>query len=221
MSDDIVVSAPKHWLRKPDLFFALVKQTALGPTLDASEVSGCNAITAAMQGAPIGHAAYALATAYLETGHTMQPVLEANWLSKPQRERYFFRMYDIGGDRPNVARQLGNLSPGDGVKFCGRGYVQATGRRNYKLASDKLGVDLIADPDKAMLPDIAAQVMRMGMDEGWFTGKSLRSFLPDDGRATWGQFVQARRIINGQDRAAVIADAAVKFQDALAAGEWA
>lgn len=205
-------------LKSPRLFFDSVK-SVLG-SLEQSEVNGCNAILSAMEGSPLAHTAYAMATAFLETGRTMEPVMEANWLSKEARERYFFRMYDIAGARPAVAKALGNLCSGDGAKFCGMGYVQMTGRTNYQRAADKLGVDLIGHPEKAMEPEIAAKIMRQGMDHGWFTGKSFSSYLPGGGRADRAAFVQARRIINGADRASDIAGFALQFQTALEAGGW-
>ena len=207
-------------LKNPAGFFASVRSGILGPTLDESEVEGCEAILEAMDGAPLSHAAYALATAFLETASTMQPVAEANWLSVAARERYFFRMYDIGGARPGVARTLGNTTPGDGVKFAGRGYVQLTGRRNYKHAGDEIGLDLLLTPSAAMMPLAAAKIMRGGMDEGWFTGKKFADYLKPGGPAVRSQFVAARRIINIQDRAHDIAGFALQFQTALQAGGW-
>ncbi|MHB8682834.1 MAG: glycoside hydrolase family 19 protein [Dehalococcoidia bacterium] len=49
---------------------------------------------------------------------------------------------------------LGNTEPGDGVRFKGRGPIQLTGRKNYQLASDALGVDLVNDPALAASPDV-------------------------------------------------------------------
>ena len=46
----------------------------------------------------------------------------------------------------------------DGVKFHGRGYIQLTGRANYKAMSELAGVDLIANPDAALEPDAAAKI---------------------------------------------------------------
>lgn len=207
-------------LEKPGVFFDVLRKGLLGPTLDPNEVSGCNAILAAMEGAPLSYTAYALATPYLETAHTMQPVREAYWLSEAAANRYFFRMYDIAGARPHKARELGNLCAGDGAKFCGRGYVQLTGRANYQKAADKLGVDLIGHPEKAMEPKVAAAIMRKGMEEGWFTTKRFSHYLPPKGRATREQYRKARYIINGQDRAADIAGFALEFESALEAGGW-
>ena len=195
-------------------FFAACRTTVMGPMLDDDEVGGASAILDAMKGAPISHCAYALATAWHETAHTMQPIREMGGPS------YLFRMYDPKGHRPHVAAELGNTMPGDGVQYAGRGYVQLTGRRNYEIAGKRLGYPLLGNPDLAMRPDIAAQIMRQGMAEGWFTGKGFRDYLPATGPAPRVRFVDARRIINGKDRAAQIAIYAGQFQEALVEGRW-
>jgi len=200
-------------LKDPAAFFAAVRSSkALGPSLSSDEVSGCEAILTACAGFPASWAAYALATAVVETAGTMQPIKEYGGTA------YFRRMYDIEGERPAKARELGNLTPGDGAKFCGRGYVQLTGRANYERAGAKLGLPLVTEPDRAMDPQIAAQIMRLGMQEGWFTGRTLDRYLPTT--ADIHQFTNARRIINGQDRAVEIAGYALEFQSALKAGVW-
>ena len=199
---------------RPSKFFDVCRAGIMGPTLDNSEVSGANAILEAMQGLPKAWCAYALATAWHETAHTLQPIKEFGG------NNYFFRRYDIQGQNPRLARQLGNTQPGDGVKYAGRGYVQLTGRANYQRATTKLGTDLIGNPDFAMLPSVAADILRHGMREGWFTGKSFQSYLPASGLATAAQFQAARRIINGTDKQALIANYAIEFQKALVAGEW-
>jgi hypothetical protein len=203
-------------------FFDAVRKGLLGPTLSPGEVSGCSAIMAAMSGTPIAWTAYALATAYKETAHTMQPVNELGGVA------YFMRRYDITGQRPDIARELGNTTPGDGAKFHGRGYPQMTGKKNYILADAKLAAaglikpgELLADPDLALRDDIAAFIMRRGMQDGWFTNKTFSHFLPSHDRAVRSQFADARRIINGQDCADEIAGYACQFQDALTAGGWA
>ena len=207
--------APEAPFDLPAFFDALRASKALGPTLSESEVNGCEAILAACKGWPASWTAYALATAVVETAGTMQPIKEIGGAA------YFRRMYDIEGNRPAKARELGNLTPGDGARYAGRGYVQLTGRRNYGKAAAALGHPLVANPDLAMRPDIAAQIMVQGMEGGWFTGKSLATYLPASGPATLAQFKEARRIINGQDRATEIAGYALEFQKALKAGGWA
>jgi putative chitinase len=201
-------------LHQPKAFFDHLRATVLGPDLSADEVNGCNAILTAMEGLPLAYVAYALATAYHETAHTMQPVKERGGTG------YFTRMYDIMGQRPDVAKRLGNMQPGDGATFCGRGYVQITGRHNYAKASEKLGLDCVRFPDIALHPAAAAFIMREGMLGGWFTGVTLASELPEHEPACMGSFVNARRIINGVDRAQLIAGYAMQFQKALQLGAW-
>jgi putative chitinase len=191
---------------RPERFFAAVRAGLLGPVLSQDEVDGCDAILAACRDWPLGWTAYGLATAYHETWHTMAPIIEVGGPA------YFTRMYDLAGLRPAIAAQLGNTEPGDGCRFCGRGYVQLTGRANYARAG------LVEAPDRALEADVAASVLEHGMREGWFTSRRLMDVLPLGGRATRAQFTAARRVINGQDRAALIADYALRFQDALVAG---
>ena len=197
-----------------EAFFAEVRKGILAPTLTPDEVSGCEAIMDAMAGLPRSWCAYALGTAYHETAHTMQPISEFGGPA------YFTRMYDITGQRPTLARKMGNTEPGDGPKYRGRGYVQLTWKVNYAKAGAKLGVDLVAHPEMAIRPDIAAKIMRDGMVEGWFTGKRLGDYLQGS-FATLVQYQGARRIINGTDKAALIAGYAMQFESALAKGSWA
>jgi len=53
---------------------------------------------------------------------------------------------------------LGNTQSGDGVRFKGRGFIQLTGRANYRLYGGKIGQPLEANPTLASNPEIAAQV---------------------------------------------------------------
>jgi len=200
-------------LANPAAFFASIRTGLLGPALSDSEVSGCNAILAACEGWRLSWTAYALATAYHEAAHTMQPVSEIG------NVHYFRRMYDIEGGNPALAKRLGNTEPGDGAKYAGRGYVQLTGRGNYAKAERELHEPLIANPACALRPDVAAEIMRRGMEEGWFTGRGMATYLTSD-HETLANFTQARKIINGLDRAELIAGYAMQFQDALEAGKW-
>ena len=202
-------------MKNPQVFFAKLRSGIMGPTLDDDEVTGTSAILEACAGLPVSWTAYALATSFHETAHTMQPIKEFGG------EKYFTRRYGIEGQNPRLAQSLGNTLPGDGAKYAGRGYVQLTGRSNYIKAGIKLNVDLVGGPDLALSKDIAALILRHGCREGWFTGKGFQHYLPASGPATAAQFQAARRIINGTDKAALIAQYASKFQDALIAGEWA
>lgn len=178
---------------------------------DEDQVMGCQTLLTAMAGLPTSFTAYALATAYHETAHTMQPVNEIGG------DAYFTRMYDICGNRPELAKEMGNTTLGDGIKYHGRGYVQLTWKDNDQKAADKLGVDLVQHPALALQPENAAQILRHGMVEGWFAGKTLADYLPGTGSATDAQFTQARRIINSLDCAELIAGYALEFQSAIVA----
>lgn len=193
----------------------------LGPKISAGEFEGCDQIIFACgrNGWGISWVAYALATTYHETAHTMEPVKEYGGTA------YFTRMYDIRGNRPAKARELGNLTPGDGAKYAGRGFVQLTGKSNYVKATAKLremGItaDLVADPDRAMEPQIAAAILVSGMREGWFTGRDIDDDLPATGPATLAQFIASRDIINGRDKQELIAGYAADFQTALQEGGY-
>lgn len=192
-------------------FFAAVRRQPFRGKLTQQQVEGLTAILDEWDRRyPKGDTrwlAYLLGTAFHETATTMQPIREMGG------EGYFRRMYDIRGDRPNVARTLGNTQPGDGARFCGRGYVQLTGRAGYIRAGRAVGVDLIATPDAAMQPDIAAHIAFVGMAEGWFTCKKLTDYF-NSAVTDWRG---ARRIINGTDRADLIAGYAMAFHDAIRA----
>jgi putative chitinase len=196
-----------NWLRS---------NAMLGPKISPAEFQGCQSILAACAAAghPLSWTAYELGTGYHETAHTMQPINELGGAA------YFVRLYDINGQRASLAKQMGNTAPGDGIKFHGRGFVQLTWKSNYEKAGKKLGFDLVGDPELALDPKIAGEIMASGMEEGWFSGKKLGDYLPKTKLATKAQFVAARPIVNGTDRADLVAGYAVNFQDALAAGGW-
>lgn len=68
-----------------------------------------------------------------------------------------FKKYDIRF-APNKAKALGNTKPGDGAKFKGRGYIQLTGKYNYKKAGEALGLPLAEKPELVEKPEVAAKV---------------------------------------------------------------
>jgi putative chitinase len=148
---------------------------------------------------------YMLGTAHHEVGRTMQPINEIGG------NAYFFRMYDKDGQRPDVARRLGNTQAGDGVKFHGRGYVQLTGRRNYQDMKNRTGADLVAHPELALDTKIATKIIFEGMMKGTFTGKKLSDYF----NARTEDWRNARRIVNGTDRADLVASYAKKYYAAI------
>ncbi|HSW91785.1 MAG TPA: glycoside hydrolase family 19 protein [Candidatus Saccharimonadales bacterium] len=185
-------------LQLPDAFYDYIRGDVgeLFPVMSASQFEGIQVDLAKGAGVlPLGWMAYCLATDYHETNQQMQGVKEAYWCSEEWRKTHL-RYYP----------------------WYGRGKVQLTWEKNYKLASDKLGVDLIANPDKALELDIAASVLVTGMLEGWFTGKKLRDYIPN--APTKQHYINARQIVNGKDKAELIASYAVVFEEALKRGQW-
>jgi len=70
---------------------------------------------------------------------------------------YFAKKYDPKYS-PKTAKILGNKHVGDGEKYHGRGFIQLTGRDNYRMASQALGIDLLNNPELAERPDVAAKI---------------------------------------------------------------
>jgi putative chitinase len=178
-------------------FFDGVRDRPFGGKLKQAQVDGCSTLIAAFEKArwPVAHAAYGLATAFHETAATMQPIAE----------------YGRG-----KGRSYGKPDPKTGQTYYGRGYVQLTWLFNYEKAQKELGYPLVSQPDLAMRPDIAADVMVRGMQEGWFTGKANKTYLDK----TPPNYFDARRIINGTDKAALVAGYAKSFELALVAAGY-
>jgi hypothetical protein len=142
----------------------------------------------------VDQTAYVLATARLESlmGNAMQEI--------------------ASGAAYEGRLDLGNTKAGDGVRYKGRGFVQITGRKNYKDWSSRLGIDLVGQPALAQDPKYAVKILVGGMIDGTFTGYQLADFI----NASKTDFVGARRIINGLDRAQEIAGFAEDYRDMLA-----
>lgn len=132
-------------------------------------------------------AAYVLATTYHETAHTMKPVREMGGEAYLKGKKYY--------------------------PYVGMGYVQLTWRYNYERAAKELGVDFVANPKLLLQAKYAVQILVVGMKEGWFTGKNLSDYIT----LSKSDFTNARRMINGTDKAALIAGYARAYDDALKA----
>ncbi len=167
--------------------------------LNQSQVDGFEAILDAWEKAALTDLrwlAYMLATAWHETDKKMQAIRE----------------YGRG-----KGRAYGKKDPATGVAYYGRGLVQLTWAENYKKMGKILGIPLYDFPDFALQLEVAVAIMFEGMTtgksfKGDFTGKSLENYFNqkvDDP-------VGARRIINGTDRAKLIAGHHNKFLGALA-----
>ncbi|MEZ5832111.1 MAG: glycoside hydrolase family 19 protein [Dongiaceae bacterium] len=165
-------------------FFDQARKTLFDGKLKQSQVDGLSAILDTWED---GYAkkddrwlAYMLATAHHETDRTMQPIRE----------------YGRGKNR-----KYGIPDPDTGQVYYGRGFVQLTWRANYEAMSKLVKDDLVADADLALRPDYASIIMFEGMIRGSFTGRKLATYFNPE-KEDWGN---ARRIINGTDKANTIA----------------
>lgn len=153
--------------------------------------------------------AYMLGTAHHETGRTMQPVRET-----------FATSDDQAITRLDAAYTRGVLTwvktpywqkDAQGRSWLGRGFVQITHKANYEKMAAATGVDLVAHPERAMELPVALAIMFEGMRRGSFTGKKLADYFhgaTEDWRA-------ARRIINGVERADLVASYAKSYYAAI------
>jgi putative chitinase len=179
-----------------DKFFARARASVFHGDMSQSQVDGTNDLLDAFEAyyAPqegdVRWLAYELATAFHETAFTMLPVAEIG----------------RGHSRP-----YGKPDPDTKQIYYGRGYVQLTWKYNYAKMSTICGVDLVANPDLALRPDLAAKIMLYGMSMGSFTGRKLADYITPHSI----DFLSARAIINGKDCEAQIAAYARNFLAAL------
>ena len=160
-------------------YFASVRKSLFDNAMTQQQVDGQNFKLDVWTREPpsddLRHLSYCLATSYHETGRKMWPVEE---IGKGKGKAY------------------GRPDPVTGYAYYGRGDVQLTWADNYKEATTKIGLsgdyDLYQHPDQALDPSISAEVLFIGMKEGWFTGKRLQQFFSP----TSDNPVAARVIVN-------------------------
>lgn len=82
-----------------------------------------------------------------------------HFLAQAAHESAYFRTLEeyASGAAYEGRRDLGNIYPGDGRRYKGRGIFQLTGRANYTTMSKVLGVDLVNNPKLASTPEISVQ----------------------------------------------------------------
>ena len=181
-----------------------------GGSLSQQQANGINTVLSAPEASGWDRRwlAYALATAWHETGGRMQPVREGFAASDENAIRAVTRLFEQG----RISRNYAARDPETGQSYYGRGLVQLTHRANYARAGRELGLPLDEQPDLALEPDVSAAILLRGMEHGWFTGKKLADYF---GVAV-SDPVGARRIVNGTDRADLIAGYHARIVAALA-----
>lgn len=143
-----------------------------------------------------------LATSYHETAMTMQPIEEYG----KGRGRVYGKKIKHDGQTYIFPDKI----------YYGRGDVQLTWYENYKRMGELLGIPLLEQPELALNPEISARIMVEGMTKGKsnrgdFTGVSLENYF----NSSTNDPVRARKIINGLDKASLIASYHEKFLRAI------
>lgn len=177
-------------------FFDAIRKDVFGGKLTQAQVAGVELLLDLLvrMGLNTHFTAYILATVAWETGRTFQPVREGFDASDEWRKKNL-RYYP----------------------WYGRGYVQLTWQANYEKATTwfkrvlGVAVDFVANKDLALDPRYSAIITIAGMMEGWFTGKKLSDYL----LGNTFDATNARRIVNGKDRAGEIAGISGDFHQAL------
>lgn len=146
--------------------------------------------------------AYILATVYHETDKSMQPIEEHGKGAK----------YDYG---KKIRMNRTRYTVPDKL-YYGRGLVQLTWWENYKNMGKILGLPLLEQPEMLLNMEVSVKVLFEGMLKakssfGDFTGKSLEDYFTADKSDP----INARRIINGIDKAALIKTYYDRFYGAL------
>lgn len=200
------------------IFFDEVRHSLFGGTFSQDQVDGIDAILDYIDHL-VWHPssadtkffdywnAYLLGTTFHETARTMQPIEE----------------YGKGS-----GRKYGTPDAQTGQTYYGRGFVQLTWRENYARSDARISEETWI-PDQSRFPGgkvnqewhaeqaldlhVASVNLFNGCHEGWYTGHKLWDHLTN----TKKDYYNARRIVNGTDRAADIAGYAEKFEVALVA----
>lgn len=185
------------------VFFDHIRKKPFDGSLSQSQVNGINVILDEWDRrgwSDLRWLAYILATAKWETAHTMQPIKEMGGPAYLMSKAYW--------------------------PWIGRGFVQLTWEFNYLKFQDRVkrifDVDIIRNPDAAMLPDVAAYIMFEGMANGEFASHNgapalLKRYFNDSVSDPAG----ARRIVNGTDKRIEIAKIYDAFYGALTAAAQA
>ena len=177
----------------PTRFFDSVRESVFRGSLNQKQVDGLNLIGQTCKAADldplIEQTAYVLATVFHETAATMQPIEE------------------YGGKNTRYA------------PWYGRGHVQLTWEDNYRKQEAKHGhrgtkYRVHDDWNRALDPEVSATICVYGMKDDDFTGKGLDDYIKPGSV----DYVNARRIVNGTDKADMLAVYAKDFEVALRAG---
>lgn len=175
-------------------FYKRIREVKLFDKLNQAQVDSIDAILneCDKQGLSLKQSAYVFATAYHEAYNPKHP-----------------------DSRITPIKEFGGIEYLQGKKYYpyyGRGFSQLTWDYNYKKEGERLGIDLLKNPDM-ILDDIpmCANSHVYCMAHGRYTGKKLSDYIND----TKTDYIGARKIVNGKDQAQKIAGYAQSFEACL------
>jgi predicted chitinase len=181
-------------------FFDSIRESLFYGVLSQRQVDGMNYLLDVWErlfpDKDIRWLAYALATTFHETAYNMRPLEE----------------YGKGSGQP-----YGVTTGPYEQAYYGRGHVQLTWMENYQKAEQFLAERYAADvplhqyPHRMLEDEPSALVLFDGMIWGWFTGVKLSDYF----NAAEEDPVNARKIVNGLDKADLIAGYYKSFKEAL------
>jgi len=205
-----------------DTFFSYARRAPFGNRLSSGQVEGLTATLDEWERRRLGDRrwlAYMLATDFHESAGTMQPVIETRRAGEPANpsiETAIARLEASwkAGKLPWVKTPYWRKDE-QGRSWLGRGKPQLTHRDNYRKISLVIGVDLVRKPELMLRMDVATKALFAGMTGGIFTGQKLADFFNEDRDDPVG----ARKIVNGTEKAKLIAGYHRAFLDALQAAD--
>lgn len=202
-------------------FFAYARRAPFGGRLSQGQIDGMNALFQCWRSHKIAGSdsnrllAYVLASVFHETAGRMLPVRETLASTDAGAIAALDKAWKAGKLR-QVKTPYWRKGK-NGKAYFGRGDIQITHEYNYEKLGKRIGVDLVGNPSLALDLDISAEIAIVGMLEGLFTGRKLTEFFnlkKDDP-------VGARAVVNGTDKAKLIAGYYKSFLDALEAATLA
>lgn len=194
-------------------FFDHIRTVLFDGSLKQSQVDGLTAILDKWEGEMPKDddrwLAYMLGTAHHETGRTMQAVRET-FASTDDKAIAILEKAFKAGKLTWVSTPYWRKDS-KGRSWLGRGLVQLTHKSNYEKMAKETGIDLVGDPSQAMNLGVAVEIMFKGMIKGSFTGKKLGDFFS----TTKEDWRNARKIINGLEKADLVASYAKNYYGAI------
>mgnify|MGYP001551198875 CR=1 FL=1 len=192
--------------------FAIIRESL--DRLTESQVAAFNHIVSAInadKSISYPQAAYILATIWHETAQTMLPIAEygkgkgrpyGTWLKNSKGQLYCYK--DGSKSSVYLHEEYPHL-------YYGRGETQNTWFANYEKLSKVFNVDFLRNPDLLLTQEWSTPVTIYAMKNGLYTGRKLSDYIHQSKK----DYVNARRIINGTDKANLIAGYANIFERAL------